>query len=130
MAVSLFLDTQNPRADPAMMHPSKVAPLLGGSSHLGSGSSWLVSKSWETRVVGPLPNGLFKRLANGGDPSHLLIGMILQVLGVVVHAIICFIRIDVWPYSSVEIEGFYARIQNQQILASHGLFDYPSLCNK
>ena len=32
-----------------------------------------------TGVVGPLPNGQTKWLINGGDPNHLLIGMILQV---------------------------------------------------
>ena len=29
-------------------------------------------------VVGPIPNGLYKWLINGGDPNHLLTGMILQ----------------------------------------------------
>ena len=31
--------------------------------------------------MGPLPNGLYKWLINGGDPNHLLTGMILQVGG-------------------------------------------------
>ena len=30
-------------------------------------------------VVGPLPNGRTPWLINGGDPNHLLNGMILQV---------------------------------------------------
>ena len=37
-----------------------------------------VNKSPQDRVVGPLPNGLYKWLINGGDPNHLLSGMILQ----------------------------------------------------
>ena len=32
------------------------------------------------RVVGPLPNG-HSWLITGGDPNHLLTGVILQVLG-------------------------------------------------
>ena len=35
-------------------------------------------KSPKDRVVGPLPNG-HSWLINGGDPNHLLPGMILQV---------------------------------------------------
>ena len=37
-------------------------------------------KSPKDGVVGPLPNGL-SWLINGGDPNHLLSGMILQVGG-------------------------------------------------
>ena len=33
------------------------------------------------KVVEPLPDGRTSWLANGGDPNHLLIGMILQVEG-------------------------------------------------
>ena len=36
-------------------------------------------KSPKDRVVGPLPNGRTLWLINGGDPNHLLSGMILQV---------------------------------------------------
>ncbi len=36
-------------------------------------------KSPRPGVVGPLPNGLYKWLITGGDPNHLLTGMILQV---------------------------------------------------
>ena len=32
-----------------------------------------------SRVVGPLPNGLYKWLINGVDPTYLRSGMILQV---------------------------------------------------
>ena len=37
-------------------------------------------KSLEDRVVGPLPNGLFKWLIHGDDPNYLLTAMVLQVL--------------------------------------------------
>ncbi len=40
-------------------------------------------KSPKDRVVGPLPNG-HSWLINGGDPNHLLTGMILQV-GILAH---------------------------------------------
>ena len=39
----------------------------------------MVGKSPKDRVVGPLTNGRTPWLINGGDPNHLLIGMILQV---------------------------------------------------
>ena len=46
-------------------------------------SKWLITMAIvfvpEDRVVGPLPNGLYKWLRNGNDPKHLLSGMILQV---------------------------------------------------
>ena len=35
----------------------------------------MVNKSSKDRVVGPLPNGLYKWLINGGDTHQLLIGM-------------------------------------------------------
>ena len=40
----------------------------------------MVNKSPKDRVVGPFPNSLygFIWLMNGGDPNHLLTGMILQ----------------------------------------------------
>ena len=39
----------------------------------------MVIVSLVSRVVGPLPNGRTSWLINGGDPNHLLTGMILQV---------------------------------------------------
>ena len=38
----------------------------------------MVIVSLLTGVVGPLPNGRTPWLINGGDPNHLLTGMILQ----------------------------------------------------
>ena len=40
---------------------------------------WWNCRSKKSRVVGPLANGLYLWLVNGGDPNHLLAGMILQV---------------------------------------------------
>ena len=39
----------------------------------------MVSKSPKDRVLGPLPDGRTSWLISGGDPNHLVTGMILQV---------------------------------------------------
>ena len=47
----------------------------------GSVVNWpmvIVGTSPTDRVVGPLPSMAFLWLINGGDPNHLLTGMILQ----------------------------------------------------
>ena len=61
----------------------KETPLLGGWAPRTDGYvvNWPMvnNKSPKDRVVGPLPNVRNLRLINGGDPNHLLTGMILKV---------------------------------------------------
>ena len=51
-----------------------------GNTNINNHGPWLVSPLNRV-VVGPFPNGRTLGLINGGEPNHLLTGMILQVGG-------------------------------------------------
>ena len=65
-----------------ILQSQHFVPWLLLKGKLGGSSQWVsvVDKSPKDRVVGPFPNSLygFICLINGGDPNHLLTGMILQ----------------------------------------------------
>ena len=72
------------------------------------------------RVVGPLPNGRTSWLINGGDPNHLLSGMILQVptqsLTVPVGMFGVFFLLSFW--ASVTFQGRAVKLRG--CIFSHG----------
>ena len=61
------------------MIPELTGIPVGSSQDLDTWLITMVIVSPPSRVVGPLPNGRTSWLINGGDPNHLLTGMILQV---------------------------------------------------